>query len=265
VSGLMESSFRIDSGNWIVLSDDNFDAHLRGKDEALVELKAIDNLGNIINLSYIISHYALFSVPGAVIAQDGEVMLNSNCFTNSFNSVTGEQDLGNGHVISSAHITVNSTPSIKGTMYDYTTVPIEVFPVPGEAQTIDTFIVNSNETATLEHGIYYIKNLILNSNSTLIIQGGYVKIWFDTCTIDGTIIVDKTKHLWMVGTEYCEYLNINSSTQFTGIIYAHNRRINANWPVTGSIIGKTITLNSEAYINYDEDTRIHDRWFTLGN
>ena len=104
----------------------------------------------------------------------------------------------------------------------------------------------------------------MNSNARLIIQGGWVKIWFDWCTIDGTIEVDIVKHLWMLGTDTTQHMNINGSTDFKGIMFVPKGHINVNGKVDGSVIGTSVTVNSGAYIYYDQDTLIHDRWSTIG-
>lgn len=264
-SGLASAKFRIGNGVWQDLTADNLDAALIGMDEVLTEIEAIDNVDNAILTSYIISHYAIFSVPGAVISTTGNIMLNSGITIDSYDSETGMQHTGDGDVISKGKITINSTPTINGDLYDYTDPGIEKVPVPADARVIDSFIVNSGETKVIQHGSYYIKNLIVNANGRLIIQGGWVKIWFDWCTVDGKIEVDTVKHLWMLGTNTTQHMNINGSSIFKGILFIPEGYVNVNGRVNGSVIGKEVTVNSGAYIYYDQDSLIHDRWSTIGD
>jgi hypothetical protein len=263
-SGLKSARFRIAGGPWQDLTLDNLDAALIGEDEVLTEIEAVDNVENTTLKSYIISHYAIFSVPGAMISVTEDIsFLNSGITVDSYNSETGMQHTHNGDVISKGEFIVNGEPDVRGDIYEYTDTMIERVPVPADAQVIDEIIVDSGQTRIINHGTYYIKKLIVNSNARLVIQGGWVKIWFDTCTIDGTVEVDIVKHLWMLGTDATPHLNINGSTNFKGIMFTHNAYINVNGYVDGSVIGKGVTANSGAYIYYDEDTKIHDRWIGI--
>lgn len=125
----------------------------------------------------------------AVIANSGQVLLNSHTLVDSYQSNLGPYGGANigdhGDIQAASNILQNSGAVIHGSTFANTPAGLQPISPPATAQNLGTFLLNGSQSATLAAGDYVASSFTLNSNSKLIIAGGQVRIWVTGALILG--------------------------------------------------------------------------------
>ncbi len=117
-------------------------------------------------------------------------------------------------------------------------------------------VLNNADSITLPGGRYYFNSVVLNSSSTLSVAGPTVIYVTGTFELNSSGIVNPGQipaDLVVMVSSNLE-VQLNSSVDFSGVIYAPNAHVVNNSSITyyGAIFGQEVTLNSSIAVHYDE-------------
>jgi alpha-tubulin suppressor-like RCC1 family protein len=194
----------------------------------------------------------------AVIGNTGQVLLNANSLVDSYQSSLGPYggaNVGNaGNVQAATQIIVNSGGVINGTRTPNTPAGLAVVPPPAGAINLGNLNLGSGQTRTLAAGDYVASNVSLNSNSTLAVTGGRVRIWVTgSLAIGGTVNNNGLPANFEFLVTSANDINVNGGASLFGVIYAPAAGVNVSGPVFGAVIGSHVTLNSGGRVHFDQD------------
>ena len=117
-------------------------------------------------------------------------------------------------------------------------------------------VLNNADSITLPGGRYYFNSVVLNSSSTLSVAGPTVIYVTGTFELNSSGIVNPGQipaDLVIMVSSTLE-VQLNSSVDFSGVIYAPNAHVvnNSSVDFYGSIMAEEVTLNSSIEFHYDE-------------
>jgi alpha-tubulin suppressor-like RCC1 family protein len=195
----------------------------------------------------------------AVIANNGQVVLNSNTLVDSFQSSLGPYggaNVGNhGNVRAATSIVLNSGAVVRGTLTPNSPAGLQVIQPPGSATRLGNVVVNSGQTLTLQAGSYVASSLTLNGNSSLVVRGGAVLIWVTGfLNFNGAANANGVPANLQFLVTGSQDVNVNSGSNLHGILYAPGAHVNLNAQVFGSVVGDGVSLfNSGGQVHYDQN------------
>ncbi|MCH6568260.1 MAG: hypothetical protein IH801_07880, partial [Nitrospinae bacterium] len=117
-------------------------------------------------------------------------------------------------------------------------------------------VLNNGDSITLPGGRYYFNSVVLNSSSTLSVAGPTVIYVTGEFAVNGSGIMNpglNPQDLVVMISSTLE-VQLNSSVDFSGVIYAPNAHVvnNSSVDFYGSIMAEEVTLNSSIEVHYDE-------------
>ena len=207
----------------------------------------------------------------ATANQNGDVCSCGDIELNSSAGVNGDAGPGDGHEVilnSSAYVTGSTTPGGCPVLPDVELGDIATNNDNGNIPTMtddgnDPFedgpydlALNRGDSITLPGGRYYFNSVVLNSSSTLSVAGPTVIYVTGEFAVNGSGIMNpglNPQDLVVMISSTLE-VQLNSSVDFSGVIYAPNAHVvnNSNVSYYGAIFGQEVTLNSSIAFHYDE-------------
>lgn len=205
----------------------------------------------------------------AGLANGGGVMLNPQTLVDSYASsngaygapIEGGTNVDSAAIIQASGAITRNGGIVKGTLKPFTAGGFSVVPVPTGATKLPLGAstpgsVNINTAAdsiTLAPGDYVAQNINVNFPGAINISPvGRVRIW-----VTGNLNLGGNENLGGAPANLAflvtsaGWVNVNSNGSLYGIIYAPTSGVNLNSSVFGSVIGKSVTLNSGAAIHLD--------------
>ena len=196
----------------------------------------------------------------AVVANSGQSIHNANSLVDSYASSQGPYGGTNvgtqGDVQAATNIVVNSGATIRGTKVPNSPAGFGVISPPADATDLGVFVLNSGQSVTLNAGNYVASNFTMNSSSTLRVSGGVVSIWVSGALILGGAANPQglPHNLEFLVTEMQD-VHVNSGGALAGFIYAPMASVLVDATVFGSVVGRTVTLNSGGRVHFDRDAK----------
>jgi alpha-tubulin suppressor-like RCC1 family protein len=194
----------------------------------------------------------------AIIANSGQVIVNSSTLVDSYQSNLGPYggaNIGNaGNIQAATQVVVNPGGVVDGSTQPNTPAGLQPVQPPAGATNLGNFLLGSGQSASLAAGSYVASTLTLNSNSTLNVTGGAVRIWVTgTATLGGSVNNNGLPGNFELLLTSNHDLNLNGGAILFGVIYAPNAAVNLGGSVFGAVIGSRVTLNSGARVHFDQD------------
>jgi len=203
----------------------------------------------------------------AVIANTGNVYLNSNSLVDSYQSTLGAyggSNVGNKGAVVAAMRVADNGGVVHGSTSQHSPAGLPVVPVPAGAKNLplgssspgSLDINSSGQRITLAPGNYVAANISVNSPGAIAISPpGPVNIW-----VTGNLNLGGNENLNGVPDNLAfivsssNWVNVNASGRLYGFIYAPTSSINLNSTVFGAVVGSTVTLNSGSAVHFDENS-----------
>ncbi len=207
----------------------------------------------------------------ATANQNGDVCSCGDIELNSSAGVNGDAGPGDGYQVilnSSSYVTGSTTPGGCPVLPDVELGDIATNNDNGNIPAMtdggnDPFedgpydlVLNNADSITLPGGRYYFNSVVLNSSSTLSVAGPTVIYVTGTFELNSSGIVNPGQipaDLVIMVSSTLE-VQLNSSVDFSGVIYAPNAHVvnNSSVDFYGSIMAEEVTLNSSIEFHYDE-------------
>lgn len=198
-------------------------------------------------------------IMGALESTGGDILLQNRAAVDSFTTCSGAYGAGNmlsnGDVRSSRAIILRGNAAIHGAQSPNTP---SAAAAPGPPAGVNpTGDLNVNSNTTLAAGDYLYHNINISSNR-LLTTDGPVRIWFtgdlniqSNATVQG---LGQSGNLWFFDMGQNGNSHINSNSHVQAVVYtpALNVTVQSNAEFFGAIVGKTITIQSDADIHFDE-------------
>jgi hypothetical protein len=203
----------------------------------------------------------------AVIANTSNVVIGGGVRVDSYQSSLGPyggSNVGSAAVVQAATTISNNGGIVRGTLRPNTPAGLAVVPVPAGARNLplgsptpgSLNISNAAQSITLAPGNYVAANINVNAPGAIrIAPAGEVRIWVTgTLNPGGNLNANGTpKNLTFLVTSSGS-VNINGGGAFFGLLYAPTSVVIVNGPVFGTVIGRSVTLNTGAAVHFDQSS-----------
>jgi len=200
-----------------------------------------------------------------IVANTGSVVIGARTLVDSYQSSVGPyggSNAGSAAIVQAATTISNNGGVVRGTLRPNTLAGLAVVPVPAGARNLplgssspgSLNISTAAQSITLSPGNYVAANINVNAPGAIrIAPAGEVRIWVTgTLNLGGNLNVNGTpKNLTFLVTSSGS-VNINGGGAFYGLLYAPTSLVIVNGPVFGSVIGRSVTLNSGAAVHFDQ-------------
>jgi hypothetical protein len=201
----------------------------------------------------------------AVVANNGNVLLNAASLVDSYSSSAGAyggSNMGSNATVRAATSITNNGAVVHAQLVSSAPSGLAVVPVPAGAKNLplgssspgSLNINTAGSSLTLAPGNYVAANITVNAPGAIRISpAGQVRIWVTgTLNLGGSENADGSPHNLAFLVTSSSFVNVNSGGALYGAIYAPSSGINVNSAVFGSVIGGSISLlNSGAAVHYD--------------
>ena len=202
-----------------------------------------------------------------VVANTSNVIIGAGTLVDSYQSSLGAyggSNVGSAAVVQAATTISNNGGVVRGTLRPNTPAGLAVVPVPSGARNLplgsttpgSLNISNAAQSITLAPGNYVAANINVNAPGAIrIAPAGEVRIWVTgTLNLGGNLNANGTpKNLTILVTS-SGFVNINGGGAFFGLLYAPTSVVNVNGPVFGTVIGRSVTLNSGSAVHFDQSS-----------
>lgn len=187
-------------------------------------------------------------------------MVDSGVEVDSYQSSLGAYGPANngvdGDVQAAMSITINSGGVVHGSLYPND--PAGLTPVPTPSSYTNLGDLNIQSDYTFKAGDYLVDTLNVNGTPVISVEGGPVRIWFNSLNLAGTIGAGASEPSQLVffSRVGAGQVNINGTTAgFTGVIYAPNITVilAGRGSFNGACVGSQLLLDSAPAVHYDED------------
>jgi hypothetical protein len=202
-----------------------------------------------------------------VIANTANVVLGGGTLVDSYQSSLGAyggSNVGSAAVVQAATTISNNGGIVRGTLRPNTPAGLAVVPVaPGArnlplgSSTPGSLNINTAaQSITLAPGNYVAANINVNAPGAIRISpAGEVRIWVTgSLTLGGNLNANGIPRNLAILVTSSGFVNINGGGAFFGVLYAPASAVNANGPVFGTIVGRSVTLNSGSAVHFDQSS-----------
>ena len=188
------------------------------------------------------------------------MIINSGVTIDSYSSSAGPygaSNIGNnGNVQAATQITVNSGGVVHGTLYPNDPAGFTPVPTPTTYTNLGNLNIGSN--MTFQAGNYLVNTLNVNGTPTISVQGGPVRIWFNSLNLAGIVGAGATTPSELIFFSLTTATQVNISgngTTFTGVIFAPNIPVNIGGTGNyyGACMASRVIFNSVLAVHYDQD------------
>jgi len=203
----------------------------------------------------------------AVVANTSNVSIGAGTLVDSYQSSLGAyggSNVGSAAIIQSATTITNNGGVIKGTQKKNTPGGFAVVPVPAGAKNLplgasspgSLNISTAAQSITLAPGNYVAANVNVGAPGAINVSpAGQVRIWVTgSLNLGGNVNPNGTPKNLAFLVNSAGWVNINSGGALNGLVYAPTSSVLVNEPVFGSVIGKSVTLNSGAAVHFDQSS-----------
>ena len=202
-----------------------------------------------------------------VVANTSNVIIGGGVRVDSYQSSLGAyggSNVGSAAVVQAATTISNNGGVVRGTLRPNTPAGLAVVPVPAGARNLplgsgtpgSLNINNAAQSITLAPGNYVAANISVNAPGAIrIAPAGEVRIWVTgSLNLGGNLNANGIpKNLTILVTS-SGFVNINGGGAFFGLLYAPTSAVNASGPVFGTVIGRSVTLNSGSAVHFDQSS-----------
>ena len=202
-----------------------------------------------------------------VVANTSNVIIGASTLVDSYQSSLGAyggSNVGSAAIVQAATTISNNGGVVRGTLRPNTPAGLAVVPVPSGARNLplgstipgSLNINNAAQSITLAPGNYVAANINVNAPGAIrIAPAGEVRIWVTgSLNPGGNLNANGApKNLTILVTS-SGFVNINRGGAFFGVLYAPTSVVNVNGPVFGSVIGRSVTLNSGSAVHFDQSS-----------
>ena len=201
----------------------------------------------------------------AIVANTSNVSIGASTLVDSYQSSLGAyggSNVGSAAVIQAATTISNNGGVIHGTLKQNAPAGFAVVPVPAGAKNLPLgasspgtlSISNAAQSITLAPGNYVATNVnVAAPGSITVSPPGQVRIWVTgSLNLGGNLNLNGSpKNLAFLVTS-SGFVNINSGGALYGLVYAPSSGLFVSEPVFGSVIGKSVSLNSGGAVHFDQ-------------
>ena len=202
-----------------------------------------------------------------VIANTSNVVIGRGALVDSYQSSLGAyggSNVGSAAVVQAATTISNNGGIVRGTLRPNTPAGLAVVPVPSGARNLplgsstpgSLNINTAAQSITLAPGNYVAANLTVNAPGAIrIAPAGEVRIWVTgTLSLGGNLNANGIPRNLTILVTSSGSVNINGGGAFFGLLYAPTSVVIVNGPVFGSVIGRSVTLNTGAAVHFDQSS-----------
>lgn len=203
----------------------------------------------------------------AVVGNTSNVVLGSSTLVDSYQSSLGAyggSNVGSAAIVQAATTIINNGGVVRGTLRPNTPAGLAVVPVAAGARNLpigsatpgSLNINTAGQSITLAPGNYVAANVTVNAPGAIRISpAGQVRIWVTgTLNLGGNVNAGGIPKNLAFLVNSSGFVNINRGGAFDGIVYAPTSTVNASGPVFGTIVGRSVTLNSGAAVHFDQSS-----------
>ncbi len=176
----------------------------------------------------------------------------------------GGSNVGSAAVVQAATTISNNGGVVRGTLRPNTPAGLAVVPVPAGARNLplgsttpgSLNINNAAQSITLAPGNYVAANINVNAPGAIrIAPAGEVRIWVTgSLNPGGNLNANGAPKNLTILVNSSGFVNINRGGAFYGLLYAPTSVVNVNGPIFGTVIGRSVTLNSGAAVHFDQSS-----------
>ena len=220
----------------------------------------------------------------AIVGNSSNVVIGAGTLVDSYQSSLGAyggSNVGSAAVVQAATTITNNGGVIHGTLKQNAPAGLAVVPVPSGAtnlplgsKTPGTLSIGSaSQSITLAPGNYVAANVNVSAPGAINVSpAGEVRIWVTgSLNLGGNLNLNGVpKNLAFLVTS-SGFVNINTGALY-GLVYAPTSGMFVGSPVFGTVVGKSVTLNSGAAVHFDQSSVCGasnpaklDQSFTAGN
>ena len=220
----------------------------------------------------------------AVVGNTSNVVVGGGTLVDSYQSSVGAyggSNVGSAAVVQAATTITNNGGVIHGTLKQHAPAGLAIVPVPAGAKNLPLGArtpgaVNINTAAqsiTLAPGNYVAASINVSAPGAINVSpAGEVRIWVTgTLNLGGNLNLHGIpKNLAFLLTS-SGFVNVNHGGALYGLVYAPTSAMSVNSPVFGTVVGKSVTLNTGAAVHFDQssacpsNTAELDQSFITGN
>jgi hypothetical protein len=203
----------------------------------------------------------------AVVANTSNVVIGARTLVDSYQSSVGAYggtNVGSAAIVQAGTTISNNGGVVHGTQKQHAPAGFVVVPVPSGAKNLPLGArapgaLNINTAAqsiTLAPGNYVAANITVSAPGAINISPpGQVRIWVTgSLNLGGNLNlrgVPRDLALLVTGSGS---VNINGGGALYGLVYAPTSGMLVNGPVFGTVIGRSLTLNSGAAVHFDQSS-----------
>jgi hypothetical protein len=202
-----------------------------------------------------------------VVANTSNVVIGGGTRVDSYQSSLGPyggSNVGSAAIVQAATTITNNGGIVRGTLRPNTPAGFAVVPVPPGARNLplgsttpgSLNISSAAQSITLAPGNYVAANINVNAPGAIrIAPAGEVRIWVTgSLNLGGSLNANGIpKNLTFLVTSG-GFVNINGGGAFFGVLYAPTSAVNVNGPVFGTVIGRSVTLNTGSAVHFDQSS-----------
>ena len=203
----------------------------------------------------------------AVVANTGNVSIGASTLIDSYQSSLGAYggaNVGSAAIVQAATTISSNGGVIHGTQRPHTPGGFAVVPVPAGATNLPLAssspgslnINNAAQSITLAPGNYVAANVNVTAPGSIKVSpAGQVRIWVTgSLNLGGNLNLNgNPKNLAFLVTS-SGFVNINSGGALYGLVYAPTSGLFVNEPVFGTVVGKSVSLNSGGAVHFDQSS-----------
>jgi hypothetical protein len=203
----------------------------------------------------------------AVVGNTSNVILGGGTRVDSFQSSLGAyggSNVGSAAIVQAATSITNNGAVVRGTLRPNTPAGLAVVPVASGARNLpigsptpgSLNINTAAQSITLAPGNYVAANITVNAPGAIRISpAGQVRIWVTgSLNLGGNLNLGGIPKNLALLVNSAGFVNINGGGALHGIVYAPTSGVNASGPVFGTVVGRSVTLNSGAAVHFDQSS-----------
>ena len=202
----------------------------------------------------------------AVVGNTSNVVVGAGTLVDSYQSSLGAyggSNVGSAAIVQAATTVTNNGGVIHGTVKQHAPAGFAVVPVPSGAKNLPLgasapgtlSIGNAAQSITLAPGNYVAANVNVSAPGAINVSpAGEVRIWVTgSLNLGGNLNLNGVpKNLAFLVTS-SGFVNINTGALY-GLVYAPTSGMFVGSPVFGTVIGKSVTLNSGSAVHFDQSS-----------
>jgi hypothetical protein len=202
-----------------------------------------------------------------VLANTSNVVIGGGVRIDSYQSGLGGyggSNVGSAAVVQAATTISNNGGVVRGTLRPNTPGGLAVVPVAAGARNLplgsptpgSLNINTAAQSITLAPGDYVAANINVNAPGAIRISpAGEVRIWVTgSATLGGSLNANGVPRNLTILVNSAGFVNVNGGGALNGVLYAPTSTVNVNGPVFGTVIGRSVTLNSGAAVHFDQSS-----------